>query len=489
VNTKKKVLLEIVGEGRVHDDPETLKRYSRDESFSLPMRPSFVLKPDDAAKVEEIVHWANRTRTPLIPVSSGPPRFRGDTVPGAPESVVVDLSEMKRIIRIDRRNRMALIEPGVTFAQIQPALSKEGLRLSTPLLPRPNKSVVASLLEREPSIIPKHQWSFLDPLRCVEVVWGDGNRLMTGEAGGAGTLADEWKKGLAQISGLGPAQANFYKFLSAAQGTMGIATWASVKCQVLPSVHRLFFVPSERIDRLIDFTYKLLRFRFGDELLFLNGQNIASILGNGSSRIRPLSEKLPQWILMVGVAGRDILPKERVEFQEKDIGEMAQQFGLQLLSSVPGAADAGEMLNALLNPSREPYWKLSCKGGCQDIFFLTTLDRAPGFIKTMASIAEGCGYPSSDIGVYIQPVHQGVCCHCEFTLPFDPDNRQEATRVRELFLKASEELLRQGAFFSRPYGMWANMAFNRDAGTTSVLKKLKRIFDPKGVMNPGKLCF
>jgi FAD/FMN-containing dehydrogenase len=488
VNSRKKKLIEIMGEGSVYDDPETLSSYSRDESFSLPMNPSFVVKPGDGAKVEEIVHWANRTRTGLIPVSSGPPRFRGDTVPSAPDSVVVDLSGMKKIIRIDRRNRMALIEPGVTFAEIQPALAKEGLRLSTPLLPRANKSVVASLLEREPSIIPKHQWAFLDPLRCVEVVWGDGNRLMTGEAGNAGTLTDEWKMGLAQVAAAGPAQTNFYKLLSAAQGTMGIATWASVKCQVLPSVQRLFFVPSERIDCLIDLAYRLLRLRFGDELLLLNGLDIASILENESLKIRTLSEKLPSWILMVGVAGRDILPNERVEFQEKDITEIAQQFGLQLLSSFPGA-EAGEMLDALLHPSKEPYWKLSNKGGCQDIFFLTTLDRAPGFINTMASVAEACGFPSSEIGVYIQPVHQGVCCHCEFSLPFDPDNGQEATRIRELFQKASEELSRQGAFFSRPYGMWAGMAFNRDGQTTSVLKKLKKIFDPKGVMNPGKLCF
>ncbi len=194
MESKKKTLIEILGQGSVDDDAETLKAYSRDESFSLSMRPSFVVKPEDAGKIEELVRWANRTRTPLIPVSSGPPRFRGDTVPGAADAVVVDLSGMKKIVRINRRNRMAVVEPGVTFAEIQPALQKEGLRLTTPLLPRANKSVVASLLEREPSIMPRFQWAFLDPLRCLEVVWGDGHRLMTGEAGNAGTLVDEWKR-------------------------------------------------------------------------------------------------------------------------------------------------------------------------------------------------------------------------------------------------------------------------------------------------------
>ena len=46
-----------------------------------------------------------------------------------------------------------------------------------------------------------------------------------------------------------------------------------------------------------------------------------------------------------------------------------------------------------------------------------------------------------------------------------------------------------GAFFSRPYGESAGMIMNRDAATVDVLKKLKEIFDPNEVMNPGKLCF
>jgi FAD/FMN-containing dehydrogenase len=488
VENRKKELIDILGKGNVHDDPETLSGHSRDRSFSPPVKPSFVVKVEDASKVEEIVHWANRTRTPLIPVSSGPPRFRGDTVPCAAEAVVVDLQGMNRIVRIDRRNRMALVEPGVTFDQVQQALAKEGLRLSTPLLPRANKSVVASLLEREPVMVPRTQWAVLDPLRCLEVVWGDGNRMMTGEAGGAGTLSEECKMGLAQVAPAGPAQVNFYKFLSAAQGTMGIATWASVKCEVLPRVHKLFFVPSETLNGLIDFAYRLLRLRFGDELVLLNGFNIASIFESRSLEIKRLSERLPAWVLLAGVAGRDILPQERVESQEKDITGIARQFGLQPVSAVPGA-DAVEMLEVLLRPSRQPYWKLALKGGFQEIFFLTTLDRTPEFIRTMSTLAETCSYPSSEIGVYIQPMHQGVCCHCEFSLPFDPDNPREAVKIRELFTKASEELLRQGAFYSRPYGPWADLAFRQDPKTAAVLKKIKGIFDPNHIMNPGKLCF
>lgn len=84
------------------------------------MKPSFVVNPKNAHEVEKIVMWANQTRTPLIPVSSGPPRFHGDTVPSTAEAVIVNVSGMKEIIRIDRRNRIVLIEPEVTFSQLQP---------------------------------------------------------------------------------------------------------------------------------------------------------------------------------------------------------------------------------------------------------------------------------------------------------------------------------------------------------------------------------
>jgi FAD/FMN-containing dehydrogenase len=481
-------LTSLVSSECIFNDPETLDTYSRDMSFVRPMKPRVVVKPKSTDEVQAIVRWANETATPLVPVSSGPPRFHGDTVPSVPGAVIVDLSGMKQIMRIDRRNRVAMIEPGVTYPQLQPELAKEGLRLTPPLVPRANKSVVASLLEREPTLIPRQLWASLDPLRCTEIVWGDGQKLTTGDAGMWPSMEEAWKRKQAPVSGTGPGQHDYYRFVSAAQGSMGMVTWASVKCEVLPELHKLFFVPAQRLDDLIDFTYQILRFRFGDELLLLNNSSLASILGDGADQIRALMEELPPWVVLVGIAGRSVLPRERVEYQEKDISDIAQRFGLQLVPAVPGAS-GGEVLKALLNPSKEPYWKLGYKGGYQDILFLTTLNRMPEFVGIMNSVAEVNGYPASDIGVYIQPMHQGANCHCEFILPFDRDNPREATRMREFYTRASEELLKQGAFFSRPYGIWANMAFNRDAQTTIVLKKVKGIFDPNNVMNPGKLCF
>jgi FAD/FMN-containing dehydrogenase len=269
---------------------------------------------------------------------------------------------------------------------------------------------------------------------------------------------------------------------------MGIATWASLRCEVLPQIHKFFFVAAKELDKLTDFTYKILKFRYADELFLMNNTNLAYILGDNPEQIKELKDTLPPWVVIVGIAGREELPEERVEFQEKDISEIAGQFDLELMPDVPGAS--GEQVREImLKPSREPYWKLGYKGDCQDIFFISTLDRTPEFVKTIIPLADAAGYPSSDIGVYIQPRHQGVNCHCEFNLPHSPDDEKEVSHIQALYTGASKALFNQGAFFTRPYGIWADMAFDKDAQSTTLLKKVKGIFDPNGVMNPGKLCF
>ena len=107
-------LVQIVGSGSINHEQATLEAYSSDMSFVNEIKPEYVVKPGNTGDIKEIIRLANETLTPLVPVSSGPPHFRGDTVPGIGGSVIVDLSGMKKIIRIDRLNRMVMIEPGVT---------------------------------------------------------------------------------------------------------------------------------------------------------------------------------------------------------------------------------------------------------------------------------------------------------------------------------------------------------------------------------------
>jgi FAD/FMN-containing dehydrogenase len=239
---------------------------------------------------------------------------------------------------------------------------------------------------------------------------------------------------------------------------------------------------------LIEFMYALLRKRLGEELFLINGFALANMSYSNPEEIKSVSAELAPWIVFLNIAGYEKRPEERVAYQEEDIREIAKEHGLTLLRSVVGVS-AFDLLKRLEEPSEDSYWKLKFKGNCQDISFTTTLDRVQELVDHIYKIAALHGYACNEIGIYIQPVVQGSSCQCEIDLRYNPENVREVEQVKRLYLNLCETLANLGAFYSRPYGAMADIAYRRDAETTALLRKVKAIFDPKNILNPGKLCF
>jgi len=481
-------LVRIVGAGNVSREQAMLAEYSSDMSFVNTVKPEYVIKPRNTDDIEKLVKLANETSTPLVPVSSGPPHFRGDTIPGIGGAIIVDLSGMKKVLWVNRMNRVAMFEPGVTFGELIPAVAREGLRLNLPLQPRKSKSVIGSLLEREPVIMPKYHWDIADPLAATEVIFGTGDKFRTGAASGPGTIEEQRAAGGAQKEGAGPSAASWYRIIQGAQGTMGIVTWASARCEILPKLEEPFLVVSSELDKIMEMVHWLIRLRLVNECLVLNNTDFAALMAQRRGDYAAIKGSTPSWILFFNIAAYDYLPEERLKGQILDMQDVVQKVGLETVPALGGVA-AFEFLEAVRRPSAEPYWKLRRQGGCADIFFITIYDKLDGLIKAMFDAAAEAGYPASELGIYLQPIVQGVNCHCEFNLFYDPENSQERQRVRDLSLAVVKPLMDKGAFFSRPYGESTRMIMNRDAATVAALNKVKSILDPNNVMNPGKLCF
>jgi FAD/FMN-containing dehydrogenase len=357
----------------------------------------------------------------------------------------------------------------VTYAELEPALAAQGLRIPRPLLPRANKSVIASLLERQPTTIPRLNYSLPEPLRVCGVVWGTGDVSFTGEAGmGPLSLEAQWNAGLAQVNQQGPLSTDLMRLLTGAQGTMGIVVWASIKCQLLPAARKRFVVSAPRMEELVEFCRKVERLKLGDEALMLNNVRL------GAAMNRPAGD-FPSWSVLLGACGAALYPQEKLDLQEKELRGVATEFGLHLnIAETQTAA----LLDGFSQPSPR-----------YDLFFLCTLDAVPGFVESMFGLARELGYGADRIGVYVQPQHQGVSQHVEFGIPYDATDSRDRAAAERLFTAASEKLIAQGAYFSRPYGHWADLVYSRDATATRVLRTVKRIVDPNNVMNPGKLCF
>ena len=478
----------IVGSGNVYYESDILDDHSHDKSFVPSIRPRCIVKPRKRSEVEPIVKWANETLTPLIPISSGPPHFYGDTVPQVGGAVIVDLSGLKQIIRVDRRNRVATIEPGVTFPELIPALYKEGLAPLIPFMPRPSKSVLTSFLESTPITVPRHHWESMDPLGSVEVVYGNGDILWTGSAGCPGSIEEQLLAGRALMRGMGPSQVDFTRLLQGAQGTIGIVTWGTIRCRPLFKVQKLFLVPSRAPDPLIDMAYELTYKKLGEDIFIINRSNLAAVLGHTRDEVDSLQKKLPAWILVFSIDGAGLLPEEKIAYQKIEADQIAQRLGLKLKTAIPGA-QADDIAHALYHPSQGTYWKLRSGGECSDLFFLTTMDKTPGFIQKMTELAGGHQYDASQMGVYIQPCVQGVNCHLEFNCPYETDAPDDKENIKQFMTHSASEMAKMGGFFSRPYGEWNRVAYGRDIQTVIGQRRLKQIFDPNGIMNPGKLCF
>lgn len=476
-------LVSICGSKSVSNEPELLEDYSKDLSFFPEKAPVLVAWPSNLKEIEKIVKLANSLKFSIIPISSGAgPRLHGDTIPHKDNCVVLDLSRMKKLLKLDKKNRVLMIEPGVTFGELIPKLEKKGLKINIPLHPRASKSVLASALEREPVTIPRYMWDSSDPLLCTEVIFGTGDLFRTGSAAGPGTLKQMEKAGVAYINPMGPTQFSPFRIIQGAQGSMGVVTWATIKLEMKPTKQKVYHLQSDNLQELMDFQHELLKYRLCDELLILNNLNLACLLRQTPQEINMLAKQLKKWNLIYVLAGRGKLANDKLEYLIGDIGDIMEELALDASKDQDNINDT-EVLRFLRQPDKNS-WRSRLKGGHQDIFFTSNMERIPEFVSIMEN------QDSYDLGVYIQALNQGTSYHCEFNIYYDPTNAEESKSIKENFLKLSTILMDAGGFFNRPYGPWAKEVFERHSASTQIaLKKVKSIFDPNNVLNPGVLCF
>lgn len=477
-------LAKRIGEENVFDDPNELRNSCVDYSLERPRLASYVVRPKNVQEIQKIMEFANEVRLPVVPCSSGI-HFKGAALP-LQGGMVLDLRRMNRILEIDERNRKVRIEPGVTWPQLQGELAKRHLMAMSPFLPHPLKSVVTSHLEREPPVISKFEYG--DPILTVEFVYPTGRIMRTGSAVVPGATVSAISDG---VFPEGP-DIDYWRLLQGAQGTMGVVTWASIKVEYLPELNKVLFIPFDQIEDAIEPLYRIQRRMIGLECFLVNKANLATILvENSSSILEDLMGTLPEWVLVLVLSGGRRHPEMRIEYEEEALREIGKELGLtRIMSHLPGFPTIGTKLLKLLRsgwPMDRVYWKFARKGACEDIFFVTTMKRVPSFFEMLKNWIALCGLAKP--GFYLQPIEYGRACHFECDIFYDASDSKEVETVRKLYAEAALALLNEGAFFTRPYGVLADLVYSRAASYAATLKKLKALYDPNHVLAPGKLCF
>jgi FAD/FMN-containing dehydrogenase len=482
----KSKLSDIVGAGNVSDDPVQLRVYATDFSYYPPGSPNYVAKPATSEEVAEIIKVCSDNNVPVVPCSSKV-HFYGATIPKE-GGLVLDLSRMDQILEIDPDNRRVRFQAGVTWDKLTKELKKKGFRVIMPLTPPAERSVLTDFLEREE---PTNQvYDYGEPLQAMEVVWPTGEIFRLGSASVNGYPESSSKGGNPSGPGL-----DFYRFFQCAQGTMGVVTWTNLKIESIPNIDKVLFAPIDDLDHAMDFLHRILPRRIGQEVLLLNNVDFAAILAQEwPGDFEKLKATLPPWTLILVISGLLRRPEDKIAYEESFLAEVLKNEFSDLklaenLAGFPGLTN--RILPALRNPwpADVPHWKNRVKGASQSLFFHTRPSKAQDFVNKVRQISGRYGYSSGDIGIYVQPIEHNRACRPEFTFFYDPANEAEKATIRALYKEAATELLKDGAVFSRPYGDLAPIVYERAASYASHLKRVKKVFDPKNIMNPSSLCF
>ena len=117
-------LTAIVGEAWVRVDAEALSVYGAD-ALKRGHPPDVAVLPADTAEVAAVVRACVEHGTPFVPRGAGT-GYTGGAVP-VRGGVVISLERMNRILEIDEDNLLAVVEPNVVNGDLQAAVEKVGL--------------------------------------------------------------------------------------------------------------------------------------------------------------------------------------------------------------------------------------------------------------------------------------------------------------------------------------------------------------------------
>ncbi len=171
----------LLGDDRVRTDPASLQSYMKimyPESMDLHI-PSAAMYPRTVKEIQAILAIANKYKTPLWTVSTGKNFGYGSAAPATRGQIVIDLKTMDKIIHVDEELGYCLVEPGVTYYDIQKYIKKHKMNLMISV-PSPSAIVgpVGNSLDRGAGYTPYGD-HFL--FSCgMEVVMANGDVVRTG---------------------------------------------------------------------------------------------------------------------------------------------------------------------------------------------------------------------------------------------------------------------------------------------------------------------
>ena len=125
MNLRAELLRLVPDERRVSDGDSMLDQHASDLSYHPPHRPDAVVFPESTGEVAAVVAWANERRVPIVPFGAGT-SLEGHVIPLA-GGISLDLARLNRLIDVRPADLDATVQAGVTRSELDAAAGPYGL--------------------------------------------------------------------------------------------------------------------------------------------------------------------------------------------------------------------------------------------------------------------------------------------------------------------------------------------------------------------------
>ncbi|MGB7054103.1 MAG: FAD-binding oxidoreductase [bacterium] len=447
----------LVGPENLILEPEALENYSHDETPLYKAMPEVVVKATSTDHVSQIMRLADTYHIPVTPRGGGTCLSAG-AVP-IHGGIVLSLEKMNRIKEIDKGNMMVVVETGIITEQLGKELAKHDLFFPPDPVSLDSCTIGGNIAECAGGPRAMKYGVTGNYVTGIVAVFPDG------------TVSRMGGKLLKNVTGY-----DLINLIIGSEGTLAIVTEAIVKVLPLPKVV---------VDLLIPFVCVADATNFAVEIL-QSGMIPAAIEFMDGDVVRMVSKYLKRKIPYMEANAHTIVEidgdeKEKVRQAYEAIGDIALKRGaLDVL--------VGESVR-----DREKLWEPRKKIGdalkelTQNVTredLVVPKKQIPSLISKLKNLVEKYYANLYAFG------HLGDGnIHADVSI--DKTNDISTSEIDKMRREIYEITISLGGTITAEHGVGLSkipyLALALDAKQIELMRKIKDVFDPKNILNPGKI--
>ncbi len=454
-----------VGATQVISDAEQTVDYGHDE-FSLreiARDPDLVVKPGSTGEVAAVLRVAHEHGIPVTP-RGGATGLCGGCVP-VQGGIVLSLERMARVLEVDADNQMAVTEAGVRLSDFSRAVEEAGLYF--PPHPGDESAMMGGLVATNAGGSRAVKYGTIRTyVRGLEFVTPAGEVLMLG--------------GKLEKSSTGY---NLMHLVIGSEGTLGVVTKVILHLKARPGLMRSLVVPFEELEPALE-TVPLIMKR-GIVPLAVEFLEIEPIVLTEEHIHKKWPTKLGKTHLMVIL---DAASEEEMDRLSQAVAEICCEKGAIDVFIADTAAKQDEVLAI-----RSKIYDAIKSGTVEILDIAVPRAEVAGHVRRVRELAATYGMwlptfgHAADGNVHTHIMKARYENGAMVPIP-ESEWRDKADPIRrEIF----EDCRRRGGVISGEHGIglvkkpYLPLVF--DTRLIEIMRGIKRVFDPKGIMNPGKI--